>query len=174
GALGQPASFAGVSLAVFAAGEVLALLFSGRLADSRGRKPLVIIGLSLLAAGTVLLGQAGQPLFFLLASLLAGLGAGTFSPAQSATVADLLGPKARGGSVLAGVQMATDVGTIVGPLVAGVIADRLSFTAAFWLSGAVGVLGVLIWLTATETLPRQGSEAAEEAAGDCQSPEHPR
>lgn len=173
GVLGQPASFAGVSLAVFAAGEVVALLFSGRLADSKGRKPLVIIGMAGLAAGTVLLGQAGQPWFFLLASLLAGLGAGTFSPAQSATVADLLGRRSRGGGVLAGVQMLTDVGAITGPLIAGVLAESLSFSAAFWLSGAVGALVVLVWLTATETLPQQGSKEARQAAKPCECPERP-
>lgn len=152
-ALHQPDSFAGIALAVFAVGDAVILQFSGKLADTLGRKPLAITGLGLLAAGTVLLGLSGSPWMFLAASLLAGIGAGTLNPAQNATLADVLGAKARGGTVLAGFQMAADVGAILGPLAAGLVAEHGSYSLGFGLTGAVAVIALLMWLPARETLP---------------------
>ena len=68
---------------------------------------------------------------FLAASLVAGIGAGLLNPAQSAAVADVVGAKSNGGPVLAGFQMAADVGAILGPLITGVLADAVSYQAAF-------------------------------------------
>ncbi len=45
--------------------------------------------------------------------------------------------KGRGGKVVAVFQMASDAGAIIGPLVAGWLADSISFNAAFAASAAV-------------------------------------
>src|SRR5690606_9235833 len=88
--------------------------------------------------------------WFLVISAVAGLGAGLLNPAQSASVADVVGAR-RGGPVLAGFQMAADVGAIVGPLVAGMLADALSFQAGFAMTGLILLLGLAFWLAAPET-----------------------
>lgn len=152
--------FTGVALAVFAGASAAALLVSGRLADSRGRKAPAVIGLGLLALGTALLGQFDDPVPFLLACLIAGLGSGTLNPAQNAAVADVLGVKARGGGVLAGFQMAADVGAVLGPLAAGAIAEQLSYATAFAVTGGVTVLALVLWLFARETLPSRSPTGA--------------
>jgi MFS family permease len=75
-------------------------------------------------------------------------------------VADVLGAKARGGSVLAGFQMAADVGAVLGPLAAGAVAETWSYPAAFALTGCVAALALVLWLVAKETLPsRRGTDA---------------
>ncbi|SFQ23202.1 Predicted arabinose efflux permease, MFS family [Amycolatopsis arida] len=158
--------FTGVALAVFAAANAAVLLISGRFADTRGRKPPALLGLALLAVGTVLLGQADSPWLFLVASLIAGFGSGAVNPAQNAAVADVLGAKARGGSVLAGFQMAADVGAVLGPLAAGAIAEQWSYGAAFWLTGGVAAVALVTWILATETLPRRGPGEEDHAARD--------
>ena len=56
------------------------------------------------------------------------------STASQAAVGDALGR--RGGTAIAGYQMSGDVGTIIGPLAAGLLADHVSMPAAFWI-GAV-------------------------------------
>ncbi|MEU6646240.1 MFS transporter [Saccharomonospora sp. NPDC046836] len=161
-------SFTGVAMAVFAAANAAALLVAGRFADQRGRRPPALAGLALLAVGTVLLGVTSNPWIFLAASLVAGVGSGALNPSQNAAVADVLGAKARGGSVLAGFQMAADVGAIVGPLAAGVIAERWSYPAAFTITGGVAVLALVLWLVARETLPRTADNdpGAEHTAQD--------
>ena len=157
--LHRDSGLAGISLAVFAAGNAAVLLLSGRLADAIGRKPLVLTGLAVSGAGTIWLGYTHAVPEFLAASLVAGVGAGVLNPPQNAAVADIVGATRRGGSVLAAFQMAADVGAIIGPIATGVIADRLSYQAAFGLTGLVALLACLVWLPAAETLPRKVAAA---------------
>ncbi|PRX43297.1 putative MFS family arabinose efflux permease [Prauserella shujinwangii] len=166
-------TFTGFALAVFAAANAAVLLLAGRFADHRGRRLPALFGLALLAAGTTLLGLTSDPWVFLVASFVAGVGSGALNPAQSAAVADVLGAKARGGSVLAGFQMAADVGAVVGPLVAGAIADQWSYGAAFAVTGAIGALSLVLWVFATETLPgrRADEHTAQDVATDSCCPE---
>ncbi|WP_198943575.1 MFS transporter [Actinokineospora bangkokensis] len=152
--LARDEAFAGTALAVFAAGNVAMLLVSGRLSDRVGRKPLVVLGLGVLAAGTVWSGVAGSVPLFLLATVVAGLGTGLLTPPQQAAVADVLGSGARGGQVLAVFQMATDVGAVLGPVATGLLADHFSYTTAFTVTGALALVALLVWLPARETLVR--------------------
>ncbi|GAB2732132.1 MFS transporter [Salinifilum aidingensis] len=148
-------SLSGVALSVFAAGNAAVLLVSGRLSDSCGRKPLVLLGLAVSAAGSVALGLSGTIAWFMLASLVAGIGAGLLNPAQNAAVADVVGNRSRGGPVLAGFQMSADLGAILGPLVAGAIAEALSFQLAFAATGLAAVLAFAAWVGAPETREKQ-------------------
>jgi MFS family permease len=153
-ALRQSETWAGFALAVFAAGNAATLLVSGRLADRRGRKPPVLAGLVVSAVATGLLGLAPSAGLFLALSLVAGVGSGLVNPPMTAAVADVIGSRARGGTVLAGFQMAADVGAIVGPLAAGAVAQAVGFDLAFALTGAISVIALGFWLRAPETLPR--------------------
>ncbi|WP_020668254.1 MFS transporter [Amycolatopsis nigrescens] len=172
--LHQPTGFTGIALAVFAAANALVLTMAGRLADTRGRKPLAVAGMGLLAVGTIAIGLTGELWLFILALVLTGVGAGALNPAQTAAVADVLGAKARGGAVLAGFQMAADVGAVLGPLVAGVLAEQLSYPIAFVVTGVIGLIALVMWLLASETLPAKEGDREDEqhtaqdaAACDC-------
>lgn len=159
-------SMAGVALSVFAAGNAAVLLLSGRLSDQHGRKPLVLLGLGTTAVGTIALGFSDSVVWLLVTSLVAGAGAGMLNPAQNAAVADIVGSKARGGSVLAGFQMSADVGAIIGPLAAGVLADTISFQAAFGVTGLTAAVALLVWLRAPETRFAGAGKTAEELAAE--------
>ncbi|CEA08432.1 Tetracycline resistance protein, class B [Arthrobacter saudimassiliensis] len=143
---------AGIALTFFAGGTALALLFSGRLTDSWGRRPMVLSGLALNAAATAVIGFTDNVPLFLAVSALAGLGTGMLNPAQQAAVADVVGNERNGGKVLAAFQMTADSGAIIGPILAGVLADTLGYEWAFALTGAVALLAFLVWLGARETL----------------------
>jgi DHA1 family multidrug resistance protein-like MFS transporter len=153
---------AGLALAVFAAGNAAALTFSGRLADSLGRKPMMVSGLFVAAASTAGIGFAGDLAWFLAASALAGVGSGLFGPAQQAAVADVIGNGRSGGKVLAVYQMTSDVGAIVGPVLAGVLADRLGYGWAFGVTGGIMLVAACTWLGTRETLKTaKAPEAAD-------------
>jgi MFS family permease len=153
-------SLAGVALAVFAAGTVSALVFSGRLADSLGRRLPMLAGLAVTGGATIWLGFSSGVLEFLAAALIAGAGTGLSTPAQGATLADVVGSQAKGGPVLAIAQMSADIGTILGPVAAGLLADQLSYSAAFILTGGISLLAAVVWLRAPETLPSQDAQPA--------------
>ncbi len=151
-ALGQPESWAGIALAVFAAGNAATLLVAGRIADRIGRRPPMLVGLAVAALGTGVLGLVVDPGLFLAVCLVAGLGSGLVNPPLNAAVADVIGP-GRGGTVLAGFQMASDTGAIVGPVLAGALAELVGYGPAFLVTGGVLVIAWLFWLRAPETLP---------------------
>ena len=151
-ALGAGPEAAGFALAVFAAGNAAALTFSGRLADTLGRKPMMVAGLLVAGASTAAIGFTTGLGWFLAASALAGVGSGLFGPAQQAAVADVIGNGRSGGKVLAVYQMTSDVGAIVGPVLAGVLADRLGYGWAFGVTGGIMVVAACSWLATRESL----------------------
>jgi multidrug resistance protein len=152
---------AGVAMTVFAAGDVSVMFAAGRLSDRLGRKPFLIAGTVVCAAGTTALGMAPDTVWLLVLSFGAGIGSGMFTPALQAVVADVVGPRARGGPVLAAYQMAADLGTVLGPVVIGVIAQRVSFGLALGVTGALLVVAAAVWVFVPETLRRAVSTGAE-------------
>ncbi|MQA13341.1 MAG: MFS transporter [Pseudonocardiaceae bacterium] len=150
--LRQDVGWTGIALAVFSVGTVAVLTLSGRLADTLGRKPLIVAGLLVSAGGTVWLGYSEQLTMFLVASLVTGVGVGMVQPSLGATVADVIGSRARGGTVLAGFQMAADFGVVVGPIFAGLLVDAVSYRIAFIVTGIISLLALPLWLRAPETL----------------------
>lgn len=163
---GGPA-LAGLSLSVFALGNAAVLMISGKLSDSIGRKPMAMSGLAVSAVGTIWLGFTTDVPMFMAASLVAGIGAGLLNPPQNAVVADVIGARAKGGPVLAAFQMVADCGAIIGPLLAGVLVDHVSYSAAFTLTGAMMVLALVFWAVAPETLPKEpSSHVAEGVASE--------
>lgn len=149
-------STAGLALAVFAVGNAVALTFSGRLADTLGRKPMVITGLAVTGLALGAVGFTDNVPLFVVFSVVAGFGSGLLNPSQQAAVADVVGNQRNGGKVLAVFQMATDAGTILGPILAGALADRLSYGWAFASTGAIVLAAALVWLLfGRETLVRE-------------------
>jgi len=169
--LRRDGAFAGTALAVFAAGNVVMLLLSGKLTDSIGRKPMILVGLLVSGGGTAWVGWTDTVPMFLVATAVAGLGSGVLSPPLQATVADVIGSKGRGGPVLAAFQMAADIGAVIGPIAAGVLADQWSYTAAFALTGGLCLVAVLVWLPAPETLPRGETDTAHPTPDEALSTE---
>ncbi len=159
-ALHRAQALAGVALSVFAAGTMAVLMFSGRLADSLGRRLPMMVGLLVTGGATIWLGFTSGVPEFLVVALLAGAGTGLVSPAQGATVADVIGSQAKGGPVLATVQMTADIGAIIGPIAAGLLVDQLSYPAAFTVTGAVSLLAALVWLRTPETWPPRDAQPA--------------
>nr|WP_305092094.1 MFS transporter [Prescottella sp. R16] len=146
--LGGSGAMAAIALTVFALGNTAVLMQSGRWSDRIGRKPFVLLGLVVCGVSTVVMGQTTNLVLFFVATAVCGLGSGIMGPPQQAAVADVIGSKRRGGPVLAVYQMANDIGTFSGPLVAGVVVQEFSYGAAWTVTGGVMLLPVLLWMFA--------------------------
>ncbi|CAN5132556.1 MFS transporter [soil metagenome] len=145
---------AGVALALAALGTACTLQVAGRLADTVGRRPLVLVGLAVTALTLGLLGLSGDLVALLVLSALSGIGSGLINPGQQAAVADIVGTGRSGGKVLGVFQMSQDAGTIVGPVLVGLVADHAGYEWGFGLTALISLLALLPWLAAEETLAR--------------------
>lgn len=151
GAVLDGPQMAGAALSLFAAGNIVAVTFSSRLSDVHGRKPLIIIGMSVAAVATGVIGWSTNPWIFLALCIVAGMGTGLLNAPQQASIADLVGQDRKAGSVMSTAQMASDFGAIIGPLVAGLVVDAAGYGWAFALTGGVMAVGAIAWTFAPET-----------------------
>lgn len=119
----------------------------GRVSDRVGRQPLIIIGLLICAATFVCIPQVSM--FPLLLALSAGFGFGeaVVSSSSSALVADSSQFKTLGaGMGMQGTIM--DIGHASGPLLAGVLIERMSYSTAFAIIAGIQLVAAgIFWIT---------------------------
>jgi MFS family permease len=129
-------------------------IVTGALADRVGRKPLIVWGMFVQAAGHVVIGFGlDAPLLAgLIGSMLLGVGTAMVYPALLAAVGDVAHPAWRATSV--GVyRFWRDLGYAVGALMAGVVASMLGLVWAVHVAGLLTFLsGVVAWALMTEPL----------------------
>ncbi len=149
--LHRPATWTGIGFLVFAALNGAALLPAGRVADTLGRRPVMVAGCAISAGGLLMLAVLPGLWTYLGALAVAGAGSGLLDVAPSAMLGDLLSAQARqGGILVAFFQMAGDAGTVTGPVVAGLLVDSASYPAAFGLAGGVLAAAALLALSTPE------------------------
>ncbi|WP_407686757.1 MFS transporter [Mycobacterium sp. HUMS_1102779] len=156
--MGRGVGVIGVVLAAFAAGNALAVIPSGYLSDRMGRRTLLIAGLAATGVATVSMGVVSSLPAFMAAACLSGTTTGIFMSPMQAAVADILGSEARAGTPVAAVQMASDLGAIIGSMTVGWVAERLSFGWDFGLSGLVLLIAAAGWVLSPETRTATGTE----------------
>lgn len=131
-------------LAAYAAGNAILIFPSGRWNDTLGRKPMLIIGMATLTASYLVF--PASPNLWLAAAVMfvAGAGSALVNPGQQAVLADVLGQR-RGGNVVSTYSMTSDLGGVLGPLIAGAIVDVASFGWAFGLTAALLAVAGVAW-----------------------------
>lgn len=151
GGLDRPPRYVGLGLGLSAALNVVTLYPAGRYADRRGRRPVILAGLALVTAAMFLLAVADSVAGYLAALAVLGPGSGMLAVAPGAVVGDVI--QGRAGRAVAAYQMAGDVGSISGPLLAGALAQHVSYPAAFLVTAGVTVAALLVQVAAPESRP---------------------
>lgn len=136
--LHRPTSWTGIAFAVAAVAQTIAVGPAGRFVDTVGRRPAMIAGSALAGLSITAVPFAPNIWLLIVALSLFGVAAAFLGTAPAASVGDAAG--GRGGTAVAIFSMCSDIGAIIGPLVAGFLADRLSYPVAFGV-GAVLMLG---------------------------------
>lgn len=117
---------------IFAITFVTAFLFSpiwGRIGDKYGRKNILIISATGLAVSVLLMGFATSVWQLFLLRFITGIFTG-FIPMSQALISTQT-PKKVAGRVLGTLQTGSVTGTLMGPLLGGVIADMFGYGTAF-------------------------------------------
>jgi MFS family permease len=130
-----PSSWTGIAFAASAVAQTLALAPAARFVDTVGRKPAIIAAFAVAAVAIVAVSFTTN--IWMLTALLCvyGIASAFMGTAPAASVGDAAG--SAGGRPVAVFSMFSDFGAIIGPLVAGFLADTVSFPAAFAVGAAL-------------------------------------
>lgn len=150
--VGASSTIVGLGLTLAAVMQLLVLWPTGRIADTVGRRAIAAPAYLFyaLVAGALAFGTT-VPLFLLVLGLY-GVGTGLTSVTPPAVVADVV-PSARTGVAVGVLNTAGDLGSVLGPLVSGWLAQDFGYGWGFGASGVVLALAALVALTMRETLP---------------------
>ena len=161
-------SLTGYGFLVAAALQAIFLLPAGRMTDTAGRRRAMKVGSWMLLIGMLLLtvtdfivngighDAALAVVLFFIALAIQGVAGAYFASAPSAVIGDVIGGQ-RGGIVVAAYQMASDLGIVMGPLMAGLLIDYLDFDWAFAIAALLVVPVLIAVYRMPETLQKKSS-----------------
>ena len=150
----------GLAMAAYAIPILAASVPVGHLADRLGRRPILLGGLLLTGAGSVLIAVSTALAPLLLGRAVQGVGATLSWVAALALVSDLARP-GRKGEALGFAFAANSLGAVGGPALGGIVGGTVSFETPFFL---VTAIALAIFAAGLDVLPRAAEPAS--AAGD--------
>lgn len=150
-AAGLSISQIGILAALYPAVWGLGQLYTGALSDRIGRKPLIVGGMIVQALAIAWIGATSSFTTWAVGAVLLGAGTAMVYPTLLAAIGDVANPTWRARAV--GVyRLWRDSGFAVGALLAGILADLVSITAAIYAVAALtGLSGIVVAIRMNET-----------------------
>jgi EmrB/QacA subfamily drug resistance transporter len=129
----------------------------GKLSDLFGRRPMILIGVSVFLIGSALAGLS-QSMWMLIACRgIQGLGAGALFPISIAIIGDIFSPSERG-KYLGFFGAVFGLSSLIGPFIGGVLTDTVGWRWIFYVNLPLGaVVLYIIW----RTLPTHHEEGVK-------------
>jgi EmrB/QacA subfamily drug resistance transporter len=118
------------------------LLTGGKLADLLGRRRIFVIGLVIFTGASLWCGLAGDASSLIAARTVQGVGAAFMNPATLSIITATFPPRQRGMAIgiWAGVSA---LALAIGPLVGGLLTEKINWSWIFFINIPVGVAGIL-------------------------------
>ncbi|MGH2783805.1 MAG: MFS transporter [Actinomycetota bacterium] len=156
GPLGGSDVAVGLSGGAFSLTAVLLRPIAGRLGDRHGRRPLMIMGSTIVAlavlANTVV---ESLPVLMLL-RLVSGVGEGMFFVAAAAAINDLA-PEERRGEAVSLFSLSLYGGISLGPILGESLLDATDFATLWWVAAAIGGVATVLALRVRDARPARGT-----------------
>lgn len=139
----------------FVLAQATLMLVMGRLGDTFGKKPIFLSGLVIAAVGATLCGLAPNLEWLIALRVLQAVGVAMAMALSFGIVAEAFPPSERG-MALGTIGSIVSLGTVIGPVIGGLILSALSWRWLFFLNLPFALLSFPIGLRALPHL-RQGS-----------------
>lgn len=134
------------------------LLTAGSLADLLGRRAVFVAGLAVFTAASLLCGLAGSPLVLELSRAVQGIGGAAMFATSLALLANAFHGRERG-TAFGAWGATTGAAVAVGPLVGGLLTEKLGWESIFFINVPIGVATIAV------TLRKLGESRDPEGAG---------
>ncbi len=155
----------GLLITVFGIARIIVDIPAGRLTNRLGRRPVLIIGPLILAAGSVGCGFAVNYWVLLCFRFIQGIGSAMYTTAAMVILADITTPANRG-RLMSYYQGSLLLGSGLGPTMGGFIAQYFGLAAPFFVYAFfIFLAGLLAYLRLPETLPSQSDITSARVAG---------
>src|SRR6266851_9957572 len=130
----------------------------GKLADLRGRKPLLLIGIGFFLVGSMASGLSRTIVELIAFRVVQGLGAGAMAPLALTVASDIFSFEGRG-KIQGFFSAVWGVSALIGPLLGGTIVKILSWRWVFYVNVPLGLLAALVLVLAFKenAEPRPGA-----------------
>jgi DHA1 family bicyclomycin/chloramphenicol resistance-like MFS transporter len=152
---GVPAGSAQMTLSTYILGFALGQLLYGPMADSLGRKPVVLGGTLVFAGAAAACAMAQSIDHLIVMRFFHGLAAAAASVVINALMRDIY-PKEEFSRMMSFVMLVTTVAPLVAPMVGGAVLVWFSWHAIFWILALAALLAsAMIFFFIKETLPAE-------------------
>jgi EmrB/QacA subfamily drug resistance transporter len=132
-------------VAAYALGIAIFSVPFGRIADIFGIKKLFTIGIGVIILASILVILANSAPFLIIIRLLQGLGAAMITSTSMAMVSRAFPGKQRG-RALGYYTACVYAGISAGPLIGGILTERLNWRAIFWVPIPIGLVVLVLTL----------------------------
>jgi len=129
---------------ILSVGIAIARLTSGKEFDRNGPRRIITVCLVLLIVGFPVLALAKNAVLYFISAIIIGFGNGVIFPTFQSMVNNLADSSHRG-AANSTLYTAVDLGIGLGMVMAGLIAQKVSLSAIFWISTLVCVAGILFF-----------------------------
>jgi EmrB/QacA subfamily drug resistance transporter len=128
---------------IYLLAQAVSVPIYGKLADSVGRKPVMLTGIGLFLLGSVLCGVARSMPLLIAARAVQGLGAGATLPMSMTIVGDIYTVEERA-RVQGFIASVWGIASIVGPTLGGLFSEYVSWRWIFFVNLPVGVFATVM------------------------------
>ena len=124
----------------------------GKLADIRGRRPVIFGAIGIFVAGSIISAAARSMLVLVIGRAIQGVGGGGLGALAMTVIGDVVAPRERG-QYQGYISGMWGIASLAGPIVGGFLAHKLHWSMIFWINLPLAALAVAVLHNPLKKLP---------------------
>src|SRR5579863_856696 len=124
----------------------------GKLADIRGRRPVIFAALGIFVAGSIISALARSMLVLIIGRAIQGIGGGGLGALAMTVIGDVVAPRERGRyqGYISGMW---GIASLAGPVVGGFLSQKLHWSMIFWINLPLAAIAIAFFNKPLKKLP---------------------